>query len=94
MSTNELNAKAKKLKALKAREAEIAEQITAIENEIKAEMTERGVEELSVGVFKIKWVKVIAQRLDTAALKKAVPDIVALFTKSAESTESRRFTIA
>ena len=91
MSTNELNAKAKKLKALKAREAEIAEQITAIENEIKAEMTERGVEELSVGVFKIKWVKVIAQRLDTAALKKAVPDIAALFTKP---TESRRFTIA
>ena len=91
MSTNELNAKAKRLKALKAKEAEISEQITAIENEIKAEMTERGVEELSVGVFKIRWQKVFSNRLDTAALKKAVPDIVALFTKP---TESRRFTIA
>lgn len=91
MSTNELNAKAKKLKALKAKEAEIAEQITAIEDEIKAEMTERGVEELSVGVLKIRWTKVVSNRLDTAALKKAVPDIVALFTKP---TESRRFTIA
>ena len=91
MSTNELNAKAKKLKALKAREAEIAEQITAIENEIKAEMTERGVEELSVGVLKIRWTKVVSNRLDTTALKKAIPDIVALFTKP---TETRRFTIA
>jgi predicted phage-related endonuclease len=88
---NELNAKAKKLKALKAKEAEIAEQITAIEDEIKAEMTERGVEELSVGVLKIRWTKVVSNRLDTTALKKAIPDIVALFTKP---TETRRFTIA
>lgn len=91
MSMNELNAKAKKLKALKAKEAEIAEQITAIEDEIKAEMTERGVEELSVGVLKIRWTKVVSNRLDTTALKKAIPDIVALFTKP---TETRRFTIA
>ena len=91
MSMNELNAKAKKLKALKAKEAEIAEQITAIEDEIKAEMTERGVEELSVGVLKIRWTKVVSNRLDTTALKKAIPDIVALFTKP---TETRCFTIA
>ena len=91
MSMNELNAKAKKLKTLKAKEAEIAEQITAIEDEIKAEMTERGVEELSVGVLKIRWTKVVSNRLDTTALKKAIPDIVALFTKP---TETRRFTIA
>ena len=91
MSMNELNAKAKKLKALKAKEAEIAEQITAIEDEIKAEMTERGVEDLSVGVLKIRWTKVVSNRLDTTALKKAIPDIVALFTKP---TETRRFTIA
>ena len=90
MSMNELNARVKRLKDLKTKEAEIAEQIATIEEEIKAEMTERGVEELSVGGYRIRWQKVFSNRLDTTALKTAVPDIVALFTKP---TETRRFTV-
>ena len=91
MSTNEMNAKARALKRMKAKAEELAEQMSAIEAEIKAEMEAQGVEEITAGTIKIRWTKIISNRLDTAALKKAVPDIAALFTKP---TESRRFTIA
>ena len=91
MSTNELNAKARALNRMKAKAEELAEQMSALEAEIKAEMEAQGVEEITAGTIKIRWTKIISNRLDTAALKKAVPDIAALFTKP---TESRRFTIA
>ena len=91
MSTNEMNAKARALKRMKAKAEELAEQMAAIEAEIKVEMEAQGVEEITAGTIKIRWTKIISNRLDTAALKKAVPDIAALFTKP---TESRRFTIA
>ncbi len=91
MSTNEMNAKARALKRMKAKAEELAEQMSALEAEIKAEMEAQGVEEITAGTIKIRWTKIISNRLDTAALKKAVPDIAALFTKP---TESRRFTIA
>ena len=91
MSTNEMNAKARALKRMKAKAEELAEQMSALEAEIKAEMEAQGVEELTAGTIKIRWAKITSNRLDTAALKKAVPDIAALFTKP---TESRRFTIA
>ena len=91
MSTNEMNAKARALKRMKAKAEQMAEQMAAIEAEIKAEMEAQGVEEITAGTIKIRWAKIISNRLDTAALKKAVPDIAALFTKP---TESRRFTIA
>ena len=91
MSTNEMTAKARALKRMKAKAEELAEQMSALEAEIKAEMEAQGVEEITAGTIKIRWTKIISNRLDTAALKKAVPDIAALFTKP---TESRRFTIA
>ena len=91
MSTNEMNAKARALKRMKAKAEELAEQTAALEAEIKAEMEAQGVEEITAGTIKIRWTKITSNRLDTAALKKAVPDIAALFTKP---TESRRFTIA
>ena len=91
MSTNEMNAKARALKRMKAKAEELAEQMSALEAEIKAEMEAQGVEEITAGTIKIRWAKITSNRLDTAALKKAVPDIAALFTKP---TESRRFTIA
>lgn len=91
MSTNELSSKVRELKELKAMAEELAAEITAIEDSIKAEMTARETDELQVDVFKIRWTKVVSSRFDTTAFKKAMPDLAAQFTKE---TSSRRFSIA
>ena len=80
-----------KVRELKAMADELAAEIIAIEDSIKTDMTEQGVEELTVDVFAIRYKTVKSSRFDTTAFKKAMPDLVAQFTKQ---TESRRFTVA
>jgi len=91
MSANELTTKIRELKELKAMAEEIAAEITSIENVIKAEMTTRNVDEMTVDVFKIRWTRVTSNRFDTAAFKKTHADLYAQYTKQ---MESRRFSIA
>lgn len=91
MSTNELSSKVRELKELKAMAEEIAAEITSIEDVIKAEMTARDTDEMTVDVYKVRWTKVSSNRFDTSAFKKAMPDLAAQFTKQ---TEIRRFTVA
>ena len=91
MSTNKLTSKVRELKELKAMAAELADAITAIEDEIKATMTAQGVDELTVDVFKIRWQTVTSSRFDNTAFKEAMPALYQQFTKQ---TTSRRFTVA
>lgn len=91
MSTNELTLKIRELKELKAMADELSAEITAIEDSIKAEMTERNTDEMTVDVYKVRWTKVSSNRFDTTAFKKAMPELHAQFTKQ---ITSRRFTIA
>lgn len=91
MSTIELTTKIRELKELKAMAEEIAAEITNIEDVIKAEMTARDTDEMTVDVYKIRWTKVSSSRFDTTAFKKAMPELAEKFTKTAES---RRFSIA
>ena len=55
MSLNELTAKVKKLKELKAFADEIAAEITTVEDELKAEMTAQGADEMTVDVYKLRY---------------------------------------
>ena len=88
MSTNEIKAKAAELKELKAMQEELAAEITAIEEEIKAAMGDQ--EQITAGPFKITWRPITSSRLDSTALKKALPEIAAQFMKQ---TTTRRFSI-
>lgn len=90
MSANELTAKVRELKELKAMADDLAAEITAIEDAIKAEMTARNTEEMTVDIFKVRWTPVTSTRLDGKALKAAAPAIYEQFTKQ---TTSRRFSI-
>lgn len=90
MSTNEMTAKVRELKELKAMAEDLAAEITAIEDSIKAEMTARNTDEMTVDVYKIRWTKVMSSRFDTTAFKKAMPDLARQFTKV---SESRRFSV-
>ena len=88
MSINEIKAKAEELKELKAMQEELAAEISAIEDEIKAAMGDQ--EQIIAGAFKITWKSVTTSRLDSSALKKALPEIAAKFMKQ---TTTRRFLI-
>ena len=91
MSANEMTAKVRELKELKAMAAEIADEIATIEDSIKAEMTARGTDEMAVDVYKIRWTTVTSSRFDTTAFKSEMPELYGRFTKT---TTTRRFTVA
>ena len=63
----------------------------AIRSSIKAEMEERGVEELQAGSYIIRWTSVLSNRFDSAAFKRVHDDLYKAFTKQ---VASRRFSIS
>ena len=86
-----MTAKVRELKELKAMAAEIADEIATIEDSIKAEMTARGTDEMTVDVYKIRWTTVTSSRFDMTAFKSEMPELYGRFTKT---TTARRFTVA
>lgn len=88
MSNPNLEPKVKELLELKRMREELDAEISAAEDEIKQAM---GTEEtLLAGAFKVTWKAVTSSRLDSTALKKALPEIAARFMKQ---TTTRRFSI-
>ena len=88
MSNPNLEPKVKELMELKRMREELDAEIQHIEDEIKQVMGEE--ETLVAGAFKVDWKTVITSRIDTAALKKALPDIAECFMKQ---TTTRRFCV-
>ena len=91
MSMNELTAKVRKLKELKAFADELTMEITAIEDELKAEMTAQNVDEMTVDVFKLRYKTVTSSRFDSTAFKATHAELYAQYTKP---TSYRRFSVA
>jgi predicted phage-related endonuclease len=91
MTTTELTTTVRNLKDLMNMKEELESEIAAAQDAIKAEMTAREVDEMKVDVFKVRWTKVISNRFDTTAFKKAHEEIYNMFAKQ---TETRRFCIA
>ncbi len=91
MSTHELTAKVRKLKELKTFADELATEITAIEDELKAEMTAQNVEEMTVDVFKLRYKAVTSNRFDSKAFQATHAELHAQYTKP---TTYRRFSVA
>ena len=89
MSIKDMEAKALELKELQRLAEELQAEITATQDAIKEAMGEQ--EEVVAGAFKITWKSVTSTRVDTSALKKALPDVAARFSKA---TTTRRFCVA
>ena len=70
---------------------ELAAAIDTIQDAIKAEMTAASVDVLTGSDWKAVWKPITSSRIDTAALKKAFPDLAAQFTKT---STVRRFSVA
>lgn len=89
MSTHELELKCRELRQLQALIDEAQAEAEAIKDTIKAAMGTQ--EALMAGEYKIIWKPVTTTRIDAAALRKALPDVAARFTKE---TTVRRFSVA
>ncbi len=88
MSNPNMESKVKELMELKRMKEELEAEIAAAEDEIKAVMGSE--ETLLAGAFKVDWKTVITSRIDTAALKKVMPEIAERFMKH---TTTRRFCV-
>lgn len=91
MSINELDMKVKELRELRRMAEELQAEIDAAQDAIKAHMDSQGVDTLAGADWKVTWKPVTSSRMDTSALKKALPEIAERFMKS---TTSRRFVLA
>ena len=89
MCINELEAKARELRQLQALIEEAQTEAEAIKDAIKAAMGDS--EAIVAGEYRITWKPVTSTRLDASALRKALPDVAARFTKE---TTVRLFCVA
>lgn len=85
MSINELESKCRELRQLQS----LIDEAQAEADSIRAAMGAS--ESMTAGEYKITWKSVTSARIDTSALKKALPDVAERFTKE---TTVRRFSVA
>ena len=89
MSNHELESKVRELRQLQALIEEAQTEAETIRDAIKAHMGES--EELRAGEYHITWRPIKTARIDTSALRKALPDVAQAFTRE---TITRRFVVA
>ena len=89
MSMNEIEAKCKDLRQIQNLIEEAQQEAEAIKDAIKAHMGDS--EELRAGEYRVTWKPVTSSRLDSKALKAALPEVVERFTMT---TTCRRFCVA
>ncbi len=91
MTERMLKNRIEKLDAIVAQQKVLEEQAEAIRNEIKADMEEKEVDEISAFGRVARWKEIINRRLDSKALKEALLDV---YSQYCRQTASRRFTVA
>ena len=88
MNINEIMAELAQYRRLQDETTAIIEGLT---DKIKQYMTDNQLETLTGNEHKASYKTVTISRIDTTALKKALPDIATAYTKT---TETKRFTFA
>ena len=91
MSNTEIQSKVNELRELRRMADELAAEIEAAQDAIKAHMTAIDADTLTGIDYKITWKSVTSSRFDSTAFKKAMSEIAERFTKS---ITSRRFVVA
>ena len=91
MSANEITTKIESLRELEELIEEAKAEAETLRDEIKAEMLNRNIEEMTVGQYIIRWTSILSNRFDTTGFKRAYADLYKQYTKQ---TASRRFTIS
>ena len=91
MATNEIISKLNELSELRRMAVELNAEIEAIQDAIKAHMTEADTDTITAGAFKVTWKAVTSTRIDTTALRKDLPEI---WQEYGKPTTTRRFSVA
>lgn len=90
MCVKEIESKARELQELRRMKEELEAEISALEDNIKAEMTARQTEDLTAGAYRIKWTSCEISRFDTTRFKKEHADLASVYTRI---TTARLFSI-
>ena len=90
MSTKEIELKAKRLKVLKNKQEALQAEIDQIEDDLKADLEQRGVDELHAGPFTVIWKLIHSTRFDSRRCKAENPQIYNLY---AMNTSYRKFSV-
>lgn len=88
MSEKELESKCREIRQLQSLIAQAEQEMEALKDDIKAHIGDA--EEVFAGEYMVTWKTVTSSRLDSVALRKAMPDIAERFTKV---TTCRRFCV-
>lgn len=88
MSAAEVTALCREYKELQRLQEDLSAELEAVRERIREAM--QGADVMSTGEYKITDRLVTSSRLDSGALKKALPEVAAQFTKT---TQARRFII-
>ena len=88
MCIHEMEAAARELRQLQALIEEAQAEADALKDRLKAALGDA--ESVQAGEYRITWKAITSSRIDTAALKKALPDVAERF--SIRST-TRRFSV-
>lgn len=88
MSNQVIESKVRELRQLQSLIEEAQAEAEAIKDTLKAFMGDS--EELHAGEYKITWKDVKSLRIDTAALRRALPEVAQAFTRE---TTVRRFCV-
>ena len=84
----ELNTNVKELQELRRMREELDAEITAIEDALKQHMRDTGIYEIDALTGKVTWYESSSNRLDSAALKRELPELYARYSKE---TKNRYF---
>ena len=92
MAENTMISKIEELKQLEALIEEAKAEAEAIRDDIKADMDSKGVEEMSVGQYVVRFTSVLSSRFDTKLFKERFGADV--YKAMCKEVSSRRFSIA
>lgn len=87
-ANNEIITKIQELMELRQMSEELQAEIDALQEAVKDFMGSE--ESMVAGAFKVSYKTVTSSRLDSAALKRELPDVAARYTRQ---TTNRRFTV-
>ena len=87
-ANNEIIIKIQELMELRRMSEELQAEIDALQEAVKDFMGSE--ESMVAGAFKVSYKTVTSSRLDSAALKRELPDVAARYTRQ---TTTRRFTV-
>ena len=91
MTAQEMISKVRELKELQQMADELTAEIESLKDELKAEMTAEGKDEMTIDVFTLRYKAVSTSRFDSKLFKAQHSDLYTAYTKS---TTSKRFTIS